>query len=278
MEVGSARIEFKNTLRIKSLFDCHIGASATDESALNRDIKYILNTPDCYTFIGGDMVDAILRTDIKRFMAGVSNSEIQDALDDALNIYTRQAVEKFKPLADAGKILFGIAGNHETSIQKHHQYNIAREILSRLGVPYLGYSCLFRLTLKKKAHGSKHNYIIYAHHGFGSGRKSGSSINNLMALQESFEADAYFLGHDHKSLSAKSPRFSISPSGTPRLVSKDIVFVRGGSYLKTYLDKGRITYSEQAGYPPVRTGGALLELRIMKSDGRERALEATVVE
>jgi hypothetical protein len=278
MEVGSARIDFKDTLRIKALFDCHIGASATDEQALNRDIKYILDTPDCYTFIGGDMVDAILRTDIKRFMAGVSNDEIQDALDDALNIYTKQAIKKFKPLADAGKILFAIAGNHEVSIQKHHQYNIVREICDRLDIPFMGYSCLFRLTVKKNAHNDKHNYIIYAHHGFGGGRKPGSSINNLMSLQESFEADAYFMGHDHKSISAKSPRFSVSSSGSPRLLSKDVVFIRGGSYLKTYLDRGRITYSEQAGYPPVRTGGALLELRLRKVDRNNRAIESTVID
>jgi hypothetical protein len=278
MEVGAAKLEFKDTLRIKSLFDCHIGASATDEQALDRDIKYILNTPDCYTFLGGDMVDVILRTDIKRFMAGVSNEEIQDALDDALNIYTKQAVKKFKPLADAGKILFALAGNHETAIQKNHQFNIAREICDRLDIPFMGYSCLYRLTLKKKANGDKHNFVIYAHHGFGSGRKAGSSINNLMALQESFEADAYFLGHDHKSLSAKSPRFSVSAKGNPRLLSKDVIFVRGGSYLKTYLDRGRITYSEQAGYPPVRTGGALLEIRLKKMDRSNRALDVKVIE
>jgi hypothetical protein len=278
MEVGSKFLAFKDTLRIKALFDMHIGAAACDEKKLNSDIKYILDTPDCYTFIGGDAVDAIVRSDLRRFMSGASNEEIHDALDDALNIYTRQAVAKLKPLADADKILFYIEGNHEAGIRKHHQYNIAREICDRLNVPFLGYSCLYRLTLKKGLHNDKHNFILYAHHGFGSGRKAGSSINNLTGLQESFEADAYFMGHDHKSISTKSPRFSISGSGNPRLLSKDVVFIRGGSYLKTYLDGKKVTYSEQAGYPPVRTGGALLEIRLRKTDGKNRALETTVIE
>jgi UDP-2,3-diacylglucosamine pyrophosphatase LpxH len=254
MEALAASIEFKDTFKLIPLFDMHLGAAACDENKLDRTIKQILDTPDCYTIAGGDMVDAILRQDMRRYMHGCANQEITDALDDALNISVRQAVKKLKPLADKGKLLGCMAGNHEVAVQKHHSFNISREICDRLDVPFLGYSCFYRLTLKKKKHGAKFGWVIYLHHGFGGGRKKGSSINNLIDLAIKFQADCYIMGHDHKKITTKEEQFKITHSGAPKIVTREKVFVRAGTFLKSYLDGGRTTYSEQAGYPPTSTG------------------------
>jgi hypothetical protein len=217
-------------------------------------------------------------------MSGCANQEIQDALDDTLNITTRQVVDKLKPLAEAGKILGIMSGNHELSMQKHHSYNLTRAVCEGLNsvspdhIPNLGYSCLYRVTLKKANHGSKFNWVLYSHHGFGGGRKKGSSINNLIGLQESVEADCYIMGHDHKKIATKGTRLSISKSGKPILLSKQISFARAGTYLKSYLDGGRVTYSEQAGYPPVPTGSIMIEVGIHRRDRDARELYTKVQE
>jgi hypothetical protein len=285
MEVAATFIEFKDTFKLIPLFDMHIGAAACDENKLDRTIKQILDTPDCYTIIGGDMADAILRQDFKRYMHGCANQEISDALDDALNITTRQVIDKLKALAEAGKILGVMSGNHEISMQKHHSYNLTRAVCEGLNsisdthIPQLGYSCLYRITLKSADTSTKRNWVLYAHHGFGGGRKKGSSINNLIGLQESIEADCYIMGHDHKKIATRGTRLSITGRGEPRLVAKSVAFVRAGTFLKSYLDGGKVTYSEQAGYPPVPTGSVKIEVSMGRRDGQDqRELETRVQE
>lgn len=285
MEVAGAYIKFQNSFKLIPLFDMHIGAAACDENKLRKTIARINDTPDCYTIIGGDMADAILRQDMKRFMSGCANSEIQDALDDTLNITTRQVVDFLKPLAEAGKILGIMSGNHEISMQKHHSYNLTRAVcealnaVSEVHIPNLGYSCLYRITLEGSKTTTRRNWVLYCHHGFGGGRKKGSSINNLIGLQESIEADCYIMGHDHKRIATRGTRLSITHKGEPRLVARSVAFVRAGTYLKSYLGDGLTTYSEQAGYPPVPTGSVLIDVSLGRKDGQnQRELITRVTE
>jgi hypothetical protein len=274
---GASSIKFKDRFRLKPLYDLHLGSKATDYAELKKDIKYILDTPDCYTFLGGDVIDGILRVDIKRFMSGCQMDEIQDALDDALNLYTRDAIRMLKPLADKGKILFAIDGNHEISIKKHHSYNILGEVCNRIEVPHMGAQCMYRLTLKKSNTGSKFNWVIFAHHGAGGGGQTlGASINKLDNLTKQYYADGYFLGHDHRDMAVKLPRIRMTSWGKPRYLSETYALIRGGTYLKTFIEDG-VTYSEEKMYRPTNIGGPTLEFDIVNADRNNKRLDLRVV-
>jgi hypothetical protein len=61
----------------------------------------------------GDLIDGIVRQDVRRFTGNVTTSELNDMLDSALNQQRRMVVDLFSPLADEKRILGALEGNHE---------------------------------------------------------------------------------------------------------------------------------------------------------------------
>jgi len=199
----------------------------------------------------GDYVDAVLRTDLKRFSGTCSKEELMNMLDSALNEQRNLAVRKFSRLADNGRLLGMLEGNHEEAIKRHHQFDMLQDICERLKVPNLGYSCFFRLIVQKGKHGTVQNLDIYAHHGHGSSRRTGGSVNRFDEIMKSYDADIYLMGHDHKKWGKREVKLSLNRGG--KVVYKPVIFARTGSFLKTSVS-GFTTYSEKANYPPVDLG------------------------
>jgi predicted phosphodiesterase len=240
--------------------DIHLGSPACHESKLKDTVRWVLDRPDTYVIGMGDYADLILRQDLKRFTASCVKGESTDFLDNLLNEQTDEVYKLFKPLADAGRLLGLVEGNHESSIKKHHSYDIMRELCRRLDVPYLGFSFFYRLTLKKKSSDIRRNLIVYGHHGFGGGRTSGASINKLENMIKSFDADIILSGHDHQKIGKRYVRLSVPIKGEMRVKQKPIVLARTGTFLKTSIP-GHTTYSEQFGYPPTDTGVIRIDVR-----------------
>jgi hypothetical protein len=223
------------------------------------------------------MGDFINRQD-ERYVDGVADEELGQDLDDLIDATVNLVAKMLRPLADANKILYAHAGNHETKIEKKNSYKVARKICRLLNIPYMGMSCLFRLILSKGESKNIYSYDIYSHHGFGAGKYKGTSINSLMKLAEQFSADLYLMGHDHKTIATKSPElflphsFSTKKDDIP-LRSKNRAFARCGTYMKTYLSGDNITYAEEKGYPPVNTGGITVEIRVKRRTINKRDIK-----
>jgi hypothetical protein len=274
MEAVADRLEFKDSLTLIPIGDIHLGSPACDSQKLSETIKWVLGRPDTYVIGMGDYADLVVRQDLKRFTGSCVSEDMRDWLDGILNQQRRLVVEKFKPLAEAGRLLGLAEGNHEASIKKHHSYDIMKDICSMLETPYLGYSFFYRLTLKKKNLGVKRNLIIYGHHGFGGGRKPGSSVNRLLDSANSYDADIVLSGHDHQKLGKRHIRLGVTQNGEPRIVHKPVVLARTGTFLKTAIN-GHTTYSEQFGFPPTDTGVVRIDVRIK---GRQKELDIHVSE
>lgn len=254
MVVDTISLEFADRLRIRGISDAHVGAAAQEEKRLKRDIDSVLAEEDSYVILLGDQIEAITLKDV-RFRAGSVKRDMLDDLDSLLNAQLREAIRTFKPLADEGRILGALLGNHELKCEEVGGIDIHRMFCEGLGIRDLGYSCLLRLTIGKHSHNTRKNLVIYAHHGHGgTGKKSGASINSMEDLAADWDADIFFMGHNHKRHTSKATSFAVTGSGTPRLLEKERAFVRTGSYYKTYREGRRPDYGEKTGYRPANIG------------------------
>jgi len=259
VELYAKSIKFTDKFRLQPISDAHIGSRNCLESRLRKDIATIVDDDERYSILVGDQIEAITRQDLRRFQASSIDPAMLPQLDSLLNEQLNKAVEIFKPLADTGRLIGALRGNHEEAIKKHYSFDIHREFCERLGIKDLGMSCMVRLTLQKMY--TKRNLILHLHHGHGGGgRLSGASINRQESLIGELDFDACIFGHNHKTHASKRTRLAITGKGTPRLIEKEVVLMRCGSYYKTY-QQGNISYGEVAGYAPVKVGSPpLLEV------------------
>lgn len=272
METASKRIVFTDRIRLIPFSDLHLGSSASHEGKFKDLVKWILSKPDCYAIGLGDYADLITRQDAKRFCGTSVKREILEHIDSLLNEQRDLVVKHLKPLADAGRLLGLVRGNHEDTIHKHYSYDLMRDVCKELNVFNLGYSCFYRLHLKKKTLGVKRDIVMYCHHGFGSSRMSGAAMNKREALFARFDADIILMGHDHHKFGKRSIRIGIDGAG--RIVHKPVIIAATGSFLKT-LVQGDTTYSEKFGYPPNDIGVVRIDIRFT---GKNKVVDIHVSE
>lgn len=233
----SKKLPFAETIQIVPFGDLHYGAKACSLSIFKDTLKYIADTPNTYGIGMGDLLDTIIPKD-PRYAPGKEYQMVDDAVEDI-----RQIIEPAKD-----KILCMLTGNHEYKLYQSGHGDPTKRICRELGVEYGGFSCFLKLSLPRESIHCR-SLIIYAHHGWAAGRKSGSVVNNVEGLAQYWEADIYLMGHSHHLNSTKRTRVGWSGA-------KDLVFGSTGSFLKTaeWDDGTNISYSEKAGYPPLRRG------------------------
>ena len=262
MEVFAKELKFKEKLRLIPFSDLHLGSRAATETKFKRLVDWILSKPDTYAIGLGDYCDAVLRQDMKRFSGKCTKDELLDLLDSAINEQRNLVIKYLKPLADNGRLLGLCEGNHEESLKKHHSFDMLKDVCHALNVPYLGFSFFYRLTLSKiEKKPTKRSLVIYGHHGFGSSRKPGASLNRKVDMISSYDADIILMGHDHHKFGSRMIKLGITPYGIPRIVHKPVIVAATGSFLKSVV-QGDTTYSEKYGYRPNDIGVVRIDIRM----------------
>lgn len=235
-------------IEILPLFDWHLGSHECDEDMVDRIIDYIKNTDNCYTFLGGDLIECAV-------YGKLSNTHTQKyQVTEQVEIL----VEKLKPIKD--KILFSVCGNHEYRVEKATGLDVAALIAMHLEVPYFGWEAHFLLKLNSlKNKKEKRNVYIYAHHGSGGGSTSGSKINNV----EKFHfrapfANLIFCGHVHFTSETRKLIRYLSQNGN----MKDMIQY----YISCGTAHGSNGYAAMKGYSPIPTGLMLAQIKLNNDD------------
>jgi len=213
--------------------DIHLGSPNCRFAKFEKLIKYIKKTKNCYAIGMGDYLDSILPKDPR-----YDPSDKFKTVDDNV----AKIVSTLRPIKD--KIICLLTGNHEYKLNKAGYGDPTLRICRALDLKYAGYSCFIKIKCKPKTH--QRNLVIFAHHGWQGGRKTGASINAVENLAQYWEADVYLVGHSHKLWSTREVR--ITWAGEHK-----VVFANTGTFLQTCTDK-TTGYGEQAGYPPQKLG------------------------
>jgi len=234
------KYEFKEEkIQIVPLTDPHFGHKASNVEMLGAMVKYILQTENCYTVLLGDLMEVATKTSIG---TGAYSQAIHFGAQIKL-IY-----KLLKPLADAGKILGGVTGNHEMRAMYSLALNPMSELCDKLQVPYLGFQGYLLLNV------NKHIHTVMLYHGKGGGSTPAGKLNAMYKASKVANVDLYLTGHTHTKMYDREQYYTIDKE-TGELITKTRHYATCGSMLN-YWDN----YSEMSLLPPEELGLISIEL------------------
>jgi len=182
----------------------------------------------------GDYLECIANPLDPRYDPAVNDNLIDNHME-----VIRKALE---PIKD--KILCLLTGNHEYRLHSNGYGDPAKRLSRELEIPYAGFSCVIKIKVMPKTH--ERSLLIYAHHGWSAGRKTGNCINNVENLAQYWDADVYLVGHSHKLWATRQVKIGWGGE-------RKVIFGNTGTFLET-CSWQTTGYGERAGFPPQKLG------------------------
>jgi hypothetical protein len=225
--------------------------NCAEERFRNR-VNEIKNNPNEYWFGGGDMIDAVILQDSKRFDPDNLPEWIIKKGRAALRDLVKAHIDRFCEIVDPikHKCIGLIMGNHEHSMHKHHNRDVMTHICEKLAVKNLT-DCFFSRLMFKNKYEMSIAIRMFACHGNGGGRSSGSEPGHLSRLASDKDCEIVFRGHSHTTcILPPIQRLSIPSRGSLENspIFTQIRAANAGCYMKTY-ERGPATYDSMANYP-----------------------------
>lgn len=213
-----ANVPFKAAL----FSDPHIDSPNFDEPTFVEHAQYCINDGR-YMLFGGDMFDAIIRTDHKRAV----NSLLETG-DNQLNIKLDKAYELLKPYQE--QILFMGRGNHEESVLKYNGVDLLEMLAKILNagqkhqIVVGNYANFIRFNFKEKRGKTAAHYDIYQHHGMGGSAPVTKGMIDFNRIGKSVIADLVWTGHRHNALiDASDPVLYVTNNGEVMLKNRQCI-------------------------------------------------------
>ena len=256
MNVIKHKLPDFDCIEILPLADLHLGDIHSNGQKILEWLKYIEETPNCYTILNGDICDNATRQSIGDVYASTLRPMEQ----------LEQAVKLFGPIKD--KILAVTAGNHEARTYRTDGIDMTQVICNQLGLDcYAPESALIFVQFGRQSAHRMYQpmlYTIYCVHGAGGGRKEGSKANRLADLANIIDADIFLHSHTHLPLVMRNSYYRVDTRKcTAHKV--DRLFLNTSSSL----DYGG--YGEAQAYKPNS-----LETPMIILDGRKRGMRAVL--
>jgi len=265
---------------IYAVGDPHMGARNFAERQFDDYLDIIYKDKNAKWFGGGDLIDAVIFQDAKRFsptclpdwLLNKPLKQVREALKDIVKAQIDRLVKKLIPISD--KCIGLLEGNHEYAILQHHNRDIMGTLCEKLDVPNLSDSAFIRFKMKRYTSSNNDTATITMsiQHGFGGGRSAGSEPNHLMRLAQERDAEFVFRGHSHTfHIMPPIPRLTTPKTGDlPEHVNSKIIRAANwGCFLLSYAP-GDSTYDSRAMYParPLMTFKAVVQPWVKQSSGK----------
>jgi len=197
MNLQEGIIEYKfdqyDTVKMMVFADLHVGNRLFNEDLFLKYLK-TAKEENCLVLLNGDMVECGTISSHGTFDQNMDQNEQIDYIVDA-----------FKPIADEGRIIGMIRGNHEDRVRKiANSLDINKVMADKMGVPDLKTAAFIRLALKDPDNYRKrYVYQVYATHGKSGSYKPGGKLNAVLSMREVANADVYIMSHLHSPMHYK---------------------------------------------------------------------------
>lgn len=188
---------------IHPIGDLHYGAAEFDETKWRRFVDSIMNLPNHYIVICGDMMNNATRSSISDIYRETCSPSVQK----------RWVAEQLKPLKE--RILCGCGGNHERRSLKDVDDDPLYDVFAKLDIEekYRENAAflLFRIGADQKLNGkNRPSYTMCVTHGAGNGMYIGSSANRAERFGMAIDnLDILVTGHTHKPLTYPAAKLKI---------------------------------------------------------------------
>ena len=248
-----------DTITLWGLYDVHTDSDLCNLTRLKEDIREILADPNAYVVIGGDFNDLMQAKGDPRYVHGQTRQQFAEMADFADAIF-EDNIRLLKPLAEAGKIVAYLTGNHEQQFANRHGTDLAKRTALHLDVPFGGYCCFLRLFFRIA--GKCHMLTGYLHHGYGGNPQVTGGTIQMNRDQVNVRADFFMTGHIHKKTYMGIPvQFPMGSEGNGRIRVTEIVHGIGGGYKNT-LAHGKVTWEQSLGSATAPIGAAKVLFRV----------------
>lgn len=181
-----------NTITIVPLADAHYGSQEFDEVRWHKAIKRIYDDPHCFTVLVGDLIDNGLKNSLTNIFEATASPRQQK----------EWLAYELKCLADAGKILGAVGGNHERRSGREADSDPMFDVMVRLGIEdvYRSDICFMSIRIINDMNDRQAKTFSFAiTHGSGGGQYIGSSANRVQTFASYIEGiDCIVTGHTHK--------------------------------------------------------------------------------
>ncbi len=248
LEIPKVVYHFPSELKaayILPLSDLQIGNPGFDELLFLGYRKWILDRPNAFTVLLGDIYEAPV-------VGNRASNFYEMALTPRQS--RKKAKELFEPLAKARRILAAVAGNHDLRIYNSTGYDPVETLLEKLGLPTDGKNNLYdpMAIIVQIELGEGFTYKLYMTHGWGGARKTGAHVNKTEEMASVVtDADIYLTGHEHTLHASRWDSASIDKEEQPRQV-----FVGCGTFCRyTRFQKGIQRRMPNLGAPRIRLEG-----------------------
>jgi len=226
-----------NKIEIVPIGDVHYGNPCfTEESEKKLDgyIDYILSHEGVYTILMGDLIESA--NPHSTFTIRITPQEQFEWI-----------LDKFMPLAKAGKIIAILSGNHENWIFNDKGFDIVKTMSLTMEVPYLGDAGYVGIKVDKQF------YTAYCIHPRAGVTKKSTKIKMLEDMGAIHMVDMILCGHIHSIITEEQLMRK------PNFITGDIdnikqLLIGTGSFLE-YGD-----YAEKARYKPEKMGAPKIKL------------------
>ena len=214
--------KFDGDIVIYALSDVHYGALEHNEAGWNAVCKEILDQPNAYLVLGGDLINNATRT-------SVSNVFEETVRPREQKVKMSQMLE---PLVD--RTLCIVPGNHEMRSVKDADDEPTYDIACKLNIEdlYRPNAAFLSISL-----GDTHNtYHIAVTHGAGGGIFTGATVNRNERLGNIIDGlDCLIVGHTHKGVISRPSKLVID--------ARNKVVVQ-----REYLVVSTVSWMEYGGY------------------------------
>lgn len=193
-EVITKKIKTSKDVHLHVVGDLHAGAVEADLKGWEYFNQTILNDPQAYVIFLGDLMNNATKSSVSNCFEEVMRPRDQ-------KIYLK---EKLKPLAESGKILAILPGNHENRSLKDADDNPLYDVAAKLDLEDIYRDNLaivhFSIGVTKNAN----NYVVLVTHGDGGGALTGGGVNRYERYSASWDGvDVFCYGHTHKPFATK---------------------------------------------------------------------------
>ena len=243
-------IEYKteqNPVILCLMSDLHIGGLHVDYKLIDKELADAKKR-GAKILINGDVFDAVLPGDRKRYRANNLHPRLYEAGDDMLGESIRWAYEILAPYKD-DIIMIG-DGNHDDAVARYHHIEPVKHLVVMLNgadgkIQYGGYHGFIHVQLRPFSDTHYGQYVIHYHHGAGGAAPvTKGAITFSRAAMWIEGADAIWRGHTHHRQAGRDNKITFNKSVVVpenRVMTRDVLTLRTGSYFDTYVG----TTSEQ---------------------------------
>lgn len=201
IKIISANLENFDEIEVYPVSDLHWSDQQTDEGKFLSFIEYILDKPNRFVILNGDLLDMALTVSVSdTYSERYSPSESVDSL--AIHL------QRIKH-----RVLAVGTGNHEDRVYKYTGIDVTEHLVLKSGISlerYANNSFVLFINFGKDENGEKCRYSLFAHHGVGGGRLKGGKINMVVRMNQIVNTDMFLVGHVHDLIETTTKTFIVN--------------------------------------------------------------------